>query len=538
MKKKRLLKGLALAACTVLCVGSFAACGTEDTDALQINWTIGGYGRAYCQPLMDAFTAKTGIECTATYDNNAASTVVSKMGSVKRNTTDLFFAMVPLFSNIAAQKNKNGYDNLYLELSDLYETKIPGKDVTLKEHLNGGMYMAQLTDEGKVYTVPWISPVDGLVYNKKVLDAFGIETLPRTTDEFESVLKQIKSGLSSDGEVVTTENGQKISGLISANNAAYWEFVWPVWWAQYEGAEQFRNYFMAKPADATEDYIPDWNALKQDGKLYAVEELNRFINKNNGYMSPDSLNRSNEFSQIDFLDGKVAFIPTGDWLEKESANSYREQGIDIDVRFMKTPVTSRLDVKLNITENELRSAIDYVDALSEGREAEAPVYAGKDAATAQAITERIREARLIVSSTQSVSDRAVIPAYSNNIDAAKQFLLFYASDEGQEIMAKYSNATSPFQYNPSQESMNEFSTLVQSCYDIVGRDGVSYLIQDIKAPIAYKGGLLITYWNSINYQRGFEEVLYNGSKTPRQVYDTDWGSYRDCWDRMLSQAGF
>lgn len=538
MMKNRLAEKLALVTCAVLCIGSFAACGAQETDALQINWTIGGYGREYCQPLMDAFTEKTGIECTATYDNNAASTVVSQMGSVKRNTTDLFFTMVPLFSNIAAQKNKNGYENLYLELSDLYDTKIPGKDITLKEHLKGGMYTAQLTDEGKVYTVPWISPVDGLVYNKKVLDAFRIETLPRTTDEFESVLKQIKSGLSSEGEVVTTENGQKISGLISANNAAYWEFVWPVWWAQYEGADQFRNYFSAKSADAAEGSLPDWNALKQDGKLYAIEELNRFINKNNGYMHPDSLNRNNEFSQIDFLDGKVAFIPTGDWLEKESAKTYREQGIDIDVRFMKTPVTSRLAVKLGITESELRSAIDYVDAVSDGREGQMPVYAGKDAAAAQKITERIAEARLLVSSTQSGLDRAVIPAYSNNIDAAKQFLLFYASDEGQEIMAKYSSATSPFQYKPSQETLNGFSTLVQSCYDIVGREGVSYLIQDAKDPIAYKGGLLITYWNSVNYQRGFEEVLYNGTKTPRQVYDTDWGSYRDCWDRMLSQAGF
>lgn len=116
---------------------------------------------------------------------------------------------MPLFSNIAAQANKNGYDNLYLELSDLYDTKVPGKDATLKEYLKDGMYEAQLTDEGKVYTVPWIAPMDGLVYNKKVLDLFGITDIPRTTDEFESVLKQIKSGLSVSGEPVTTENGER-----------------------------------------------------------------------------------------------------------------------------------------------------------------------------------------------------------------------------------------------------------------------------------------------------------------------------------------
>ena len=161
---KKMMKRLALALCATTGMTLFAGCGgSKETEALQINWTIGGYGRAYCQPLMDAFTAKTGIECEPTYDDNSSSTITSKIGSVKRNTIDLFFTQVPLFSNIAAQANKNGYDNLYLELSDLYDTKVPGKDATLKEYLKDGMYEAQLTDDGKVYTVPWIAPMDGLV---------------------------------------------------------------------------------------------------------------------------------------------------------------------------------------------------------------------------------------------------------------------------------------------------------------------------------------------------------------------------------------
>lgn len=538
--KKNIVKAVSLALSVIAATSVFTGCGENNSDptVLQINWTIGGYGREYCKPLMNAFTEKTGIKCEETYDDNSASIIASKIGSVKRNTIDLFFTQVPLFSSIAAQKNKNGYENLYLELSDLYNEKVPGTNVTLKEHLKDGMWEAQLTDDGKAYTVPWIAPMDGLVYNKKVLDSFGITKLPRTTDEFESVLKQIKSGLSSKGEPVTTENGGTISGLISANNSAYWAFVWPTWWAQYEGMDNVRNYFMAKTPDAGENYVPDWNALKQDGKLIAIEELNRFINKIKGYMHPDSLNRDNIFSQIDFLDGKVAFIPTGDWMENESAKAYRDKGIDIDVRFMKTPVTSRLAVKLGITENELRAAIDYVDAISEGKTADAPVYEGKNTAEQESITKTISEARLLVSSSQAALDRAVIPAYSDNIDGAKQFLLFFASDEGQKIMAKYSGASSAFKYKMSEEDKSEFSTLTRSALDICERNGVSYWIDDIKYPIRYKANLLITYWNAINYQRGFEEVLYNNSKTPNQVYDTDWGSYRDCWDRMLSQAGY
>lgn len=538
--KKRLLKIMSIALSVTAVLSALAGCGDSgnNSDVLQINWTIGGYGREYCKPLMDAFTAKTGIKCEDSYDDNSASIVASKIGSVKRNEIDLFFTQVPLFSSISAQKNKNGYENLYLELSDFYDEIVPGKDLTVREYLKDGMYDAQLTDDGKVYTVPWIAPMDGLVYNKKVLDAFGINELPRTTDEFESVLKQIKSGLSVKGTPVTTSEGETISGLISANNSAYWAFVWPTWWAQYEGMDNVRNYFMAKTSDVGENYIPDWNALKQEGKLVSIEELNRFINKNNGYMYPDALNRDNMFSQTDFLDGKVAFIPNGDWLEKESAKEYRDNGIDIDIRFMKTPVTSRLAVKLGITENELRSAIDYVDAVSEGKTAEKPVYNGKNQTESESITKAISEARLLVSSSQSALDRAVIPAYSNNIEGAKQFLLFFISDEGQKIMAKYSGASSAFKYVTSEEEKSDFSTFTISALEICERKGVSYWIDDMKYPIRYKANLLITYWNTINYQRGFEEVLYNGTKTPQQVYDSDWGAYRDCWDRMLSQAGY
>ena len=523
-----MLAAVPLSACTV----------NDDPGVLEINWTLGGYGDAYCQPLMDAFTAETGIECTPTYDNNSASVVEGQIGSVNRTTTDLFIMMVPSFPMIDGQKNRHGYENTILELTDFYEEIVPGTDSTLKEWLKEGMYEANQTDDGKIYTVPWISPMDGLAYNKLVLDQFGIDYLPRTTDEFIGILDQIKSGFSVDGKPVTTAEGEKIYGLISANNSAYWAFVWPTWWAQYEGMDNVYNYFQAKLPDAAENSLPDWQALRQEGKRLSIVELDRFIAKDNGYMHPDSLNRDNLLSQIDFLDGKVAFIPTGDWMEQESIQAYREAGIEVDARFMKTPVTSYLGVKLGITEAELRAAIDYVDIVSEGGSAAAPTYSGKSAEESAEITRQISEARLLVSSSQASSDRAIIPAYSNNIEGAKQFLLFFASPKGQEIMAKYSGATSPFRYEASDEVKSGFSTFTTSAMEITAREGVRYWIDDFKYPIRYKANLLITYWNTVNYQRGFEEVLYSGTKTPQQVYNEDWSSYRNNWDRMLSQAGY
>ena len=505
---------------------------------LEINWTIGGYGREYCTKLMEAFTEETGIECVPTYDDNAASIIASKIGSVRKNTIDLFFTMVPLFTSINSQKNKSGYENLYCELTDLYESNVPGKDIKVKDYLKGGIYNSQFTDDGKLYTLPYMAPHEGLVYNKLVLDKFGITELPRTTDEFEDVLKQIRSGMSVDGELVTTSTGETIYGLSSACNSAYWAFVWPTWWEQYEGEENIQNYFKAKLPGSSDDALPTWEGLKQPGKLVAIEELNRFINKSKGYVTPNHLNRDHLFTQIDLLDGKIAFIPTGDWLENESIKAYVDAGYEVDVRFMKTPVTSRLAVKYEITEAELREAISYVDLISEGKTAQKPSYKGHTEAESETITNEIMKARLLVSSSQIALSNACIPAYSDSIDAAKEFLLFFISDKGQKIMAEFSHATSPFKYEIEEETKSNFSNFTKSAFDITTRDGVSIFIDDFKYPIRYKAGLLITYWNSVNSQRGFEEVLYNGSKSPKQVYDYDWGTYKESWDRMLSMAGY
>ena len=88
--KKNFAKAVSLALSVIAATSVFTGCGDNNSDptVLQINWTIGGYGREYCEPLMNAFTEKTGIKCEPSYDDNSASIIASKIGSVKRNTID------------------------------------------------------------------------------------------------------------------------------------------------------------------------------------------------------------------------------------------------------------------------------------------------------------------------------------------------------------------------------------------------------------------------------------------------------------------
>ncbi len=519
----------------LMCFPVMACKEKIEAGTLEINFTIAGYGEDYITELLDAFTKSTGINVAYTTDDNATNSAIGRITSVKKNTTDIFFTMHPCFSLIDANKNKSGYDNLFMDLSDLYEMEVPGKNgKKLKEVVRQDLYETNITynidgTAGTTYIVPWTASVEGFVANKKVLANYGIMSLPRTTDEFEEVLDLIKSGKTADGEIVAPAN--RSSGLTCANNSAYWTFIWSAWWAQYEGLEGIDKYFAARPDGATEPYIPDWQALESDGKLNAIEETSRFIYKGNGYMEANCANRDHLTSQVDFLDGKAAFIPSGAWLETESANDFYKEGKDVSFVFMKVPVTSKLCDKYDISEEELRNAIDYADGLT----TTSPSYEGKSTSEAEEITAEIVKARGVVSSILTSQNKAVVSAYTTEKDEAYKFLLWYASDEAQAILVKY-GIMSAFGYKEVPESSTEF---LKSMFDVLNRDNTQLLTPGTRYPMAYKAGLDFTAHTTItSANKGFENLLYNGTKTPQAIYDKELDYFKAKWSQMLVNAGY
>ena len=513
----------------------FSGC-KKDSGMLEVNFTLAGYGEEYVNELEKAFEAETNIPVHITTDNNVTGIFSGKIGDVRNNTIDVFFNMMDCFPLIDSNKNKSGYDNLFLDLSELYQREVPGRGgKKLIDIVRPDLYEAGLTYEmdgskGKAYTIPWSTSMEGLLYNKKVLDKFGITQIPRTTNEFEDVLIRLKTGVDATGAYSPLEGA-----LSCANNAGYWEFIWVVWWAQYEGLDTFYTYFSGETENSAPGDAPSWENLKQPGKQYAMEELYRFINKDKGYMSPDSVNTDNVQVQVRFLDGDIAFIPSGDWVEAESAGDY--EGVDLDYRFMKTPVTSKLGEKLGISEQELIAAIDYVDGTTEVKPSFA--VASGDTQKTDEIIARVAEARGLVSSLLSAHNKIAIPAYSDRIEEAYQFVLFFASDKGQEIMTKYAGAPSAFDYRPSEEDMEEFSPFRRSIFEILNDENSQMVLSDTKYPIVYKAGLKRTaHYAMTNGNRGFEAVMYNGTTPVEQLYNADWQYYRDKWPTMLMQAGY
>lgn len=534
MKKRTKITAFMLAA---LAACATVGCGSKETPGvLGVNFTIAGYGDAYAYELVEAFTAETGIQVKVTFDDNATNSAISRLSSVSKNTTDLFFTMISGFPLIDSSRNKGGYDNLCKELSDLYAREVPGKNKTLGELVRKDLYEANLTfnidgTPGKAYTIPWTTSIEGLIANKKVLAKYGIDQMPRTTDEWEEMLDVIKSGRSLDGGIVSPADRVR-GGITCANNSAYWEFVWPTWWAQYAGVDAVNAYFAAKPEGAGDVYIPDWKQLESEGKLVAIEEMYRFLYKGNGYMDPECANEDHLQTQVAFLDGKAAFIPSGAWIETETAQDFYAEGADILFAMIKTPVTSRLAEKLGISEDELREGIDYAD----GTTAEKPAFAGKSEAETDAALKRIAEARGIASSGLTSQNKIIIPAYAAELEEAYRFVLFYASDKAQEILVKH-GIMSAFGYQAASESaLSEFN---RSMFDILGREDTVLLMPQTRYPICYKAGLDYSAHKTITSgTKGFENLIFNGTATAQTIYNEDLNYYRDKWPQLLVNAGY
>jgi len=504
---------------------------------LEVNFTVAGYGEEYIKELCDAFTKETGIQVTYTTDDNVTNSAIARFTSYRKNTVDLYFSMSPCFSIIDSARNVGGYENLFQDLSELYSREVPGKNgATLRDLVRDDLYEANLTfeingSENKAYTIPWTTSIEGLICNMKVLENYEITQIPRTTDEWEETLDLIKSGMTTTGKVVAPN--KRSNGIISANNSAYWNFVWPTWWAQYDGLAAVDKYFAAAPAGATENnYVPDVSALESEGKLVAIEEMSRFIYSGYGYMHPDTQNKDNLQSQVAFLDGEAAFIPSGSWIETETALDFYAENADISFKIIKTPVTSRLADKLGITEEELRKAIDYVDGLT----TEAPLYAGKNQAQSDEITQTISNARNIACSGLTAQNKIAIPAYSTEKEEAYQFVLFYASDIAQEILVKY-GILSSFGYK-ADTTQGHHTEFVNSIIDIVDNPNTRLLIMGLRYPMSYKAGLDYTGHSVFtSATRGFEKLLYDGASAI-DVYNQDIGYYTREWSRMLVKAGY
>lgn len=475
MKKKFAKRILALSCAAVMAATSLTGClttkkavkkGGSGSDVLKIMIYAKGYGSDWLTALADAFEKKYNVDVDISLVTSE-ETMKADIKSYENCDTDLYFTISDLGGHAFMAEMEHAYENgqALRDLTGLYNTQIPGEEVTLGDKLNSTLRDAykvggrdtENTADDTYYFVPYVTSAMGLYYNETVIDnalGKGNWSVPKTSDELTALCEKLsKKGCSI-----------MLPGALDQWTAS----MWMCWWAQYEGLENFHKFFEGvaynKAADREEENSE--KIFQQAGRLAATEASYTLLNNKTGYSLKNSIeintNNLNEYqTRFTLQKNNYAFYPCGDWLMQELKNNSTIES-DSVIKMMKTPVISSIIDSTdeytaenkkrlpNITSDEILSkVVDYVDGNGE-----LPAGVTKEEA------EIIRQSRNMIGG-KFMEHFAYSPVFADAKDLADQFLLYMASDEAIKIFKE--NCAGGFTpYNATYENL---TVTEQSVYE-------------------------------------------------------------------------
>ncbi len=422
----------------------------------------------------------------------------------------------------------------FTQIDDVWEMTIDGETKSVKEKAVPE-YVEAYKFNDHYYSVPFITEIMGLAYNKTTLDTlFGKNnwSLPRTTNEMNAFCDSIRQ---KEAYAFTWCNKE---------NACYWGGVIEIWQAQYDGAEQYNHMALAEKYDPeTDSYVFDTTGelLDMKGKLRALEVAEKYIYKDNGYShryatSMQFAESQAAFAGIPYANDKklVAFTPNGSWLYEENQEDFDYMLQDIG--FMTAPVISSLSEKLSYYNSDgefnklsateqaaydevLLAIVDYVD----GKTATAPTTVGGYNVSAADI-ERVREARNIINTKDQA--HAFIPFNSQNPTLAKKFIEFFCSDYAGNIFSTVTHGFSPF--NSQVTSDNE------SFLNDFDKDVANLLNNSAKKILYYSR---TGFWISTSTPEDMFQKTGMYGTAEKAYYDYYVAKNKEIWQDKLRVAG-
>ncbi len=499
------------------------------SDVLKIGVENKGYGDEFAEKLAEAFEAKTGIKTEVAKSNSSDWTETALLAGAKNNDIDVIFDINNLaMKNLATAYYVDGCERAYADLSDIYDAPLEGYDTdkTLEELVFpyslaactwGGENMGY--GDGKQYFVNWASGVEGLVYNKTLFEKYGF-SVPKTTDEMFAMMDQMKT--LNNGSYAVNDEGYTIYPFSYSGKANYLHYPQLVWWAQYDGIDTFNNILQGK--DTNGNYAAE--SQKTIGKLSSFTIVADMLSSENQYTDPNSSSYSFTDAQVFFLAEQSFMMSTGDWLEREMSTNFEG---NMEIAFMRIPVNSNMIANCTsvTTDEQLSEVISYID----GDVAEKPAYVSDEDLA------YIKSARSMYC-CEGNQHICYIPAYSNNIEAGKQFIQFMLSKEGQEIMLEYSYGNMAMLNVDSSEFSyyNQLSKLQQSKLEIVqGNGGATFVGKNYVHPMYYAGGMELCY-NVMEMSFGVDKG--SGSyKAAKDFWENEFAMVSGKFDTIMSQAG-
>ena len=260
-------KGLCLLLTAIMVMG-IAACGPKDDEwggakgGINVVIDEAGFGSAWLDNAAAAYSKKTGIKVNVDKNYIQGETI-----SLLNDGTLPYDIAFPMGNILGAQNT-----NRLVDLTPLYERTPEGSEIPVKEMLTPSLYEKMLTEDGKIFQVPWTESYMSIVYNKSSLDKAFPDgyTLPRTTQELLDFCEKIKKET-------------QLYPFSFCPSIPYSYCAHLVWWAQYEGFDDYYDYFYGYYRDANGERKLALNGEVMDmpGRKKSLEELQKLIARNN-----------------------------------------------------------------------------------------------------------------------------------------------------------------------------------------------------------------------------------------------------------------
>ncbi|MBQ4268625.1 MAG: extracellular solute-binding protein, partial [Clostridia bacterium] len=405
---------------------------------------------------------KQNPDVTVKFDTESGSSgrqriVGEMMLGPKYQKYDLIFSDTASIRQIL--ENENGdipeYEKGFVEITDVYNYQWEGETEPIKNKLQDAVLNFCNIDE-KYYFMHYGVNQYGFVYNADYLQG---KTLPVTTTEFFALLEDLKS--------------ESYAPLYFSTDskANYFDYIWFVWWAQYEGVAQVENYFEGK--DASGVYTPD--IFKQMGRYYAYELCEKILKPENGYAES---NENFITAQTHFMDGEAAIMANGTWIENEMKKQYKD-GFPYKYDMMRVPVISEIIEKCpvgdfadkeyaNLNATELAAADAELAALIRAIDADSTALTGEGYSVSQTTFDIVSEARSVAYMAGEMN-YGVIPAAAKYPENAKKFLKFLYSNEGIELYHEQPTGMvlplKNYDFSNNQTIQTNYTKLQKSTYE-------------------------------------------------------------------------
>lgn len=547
---KKTFKGLALVLATISAT-AMVGCGgnnsgghegTGENGNLVIRPFGGGYGTTWLTAIAKQFEKDTNINVDV---KPAAVDTGSWESEIEAGTctVDLFFdngSGLGLTSKGTLNVNGKKYDTFLADLTDVYNTKVPGEEILYKDKMWDSIEQAynfdyvynnetetysNSSESGRYYTTSWGGGTLGFVVNMDKWDA-SWGAIPNTSNELMTLCEKVLAS-NADKNVMTKEYP-----FVYSLETSYWKFVFETWAFQYMGEKEYNQYINGYDANG-DRYTKE--LLRYPGFLKSLELIDNCIKPRggdgkSGYSHPNSTTINFTESQFKLLNvGGGIMQPNGNWLISEMAANY-PNAKTMKVEFMKTPVVSSIIEVLpdkSITDDaELSALISAIDANSTSLK-------GTGYEVTQNDYDYVAWARSYVTSSCSASG-AYIPAYAKNLENAKQFLLYLAKDSSLDIYYKETmGSMMPFTHDYSNNGY-EVSHFIKSEQKILSNSTIRpQVIGCSKYAFFNRTGfnpLSMPYAHQNITETYFSAINAKDRKNAQEVFDINYQYAVDNWN--------